>query len=248
MSKIMIIPMALAVFILPVDVANAQVVSMKEYNPVMLNLATLFDFDAFRGPVRTFESTLKDADGKTVFRASGAFNQQGCIEYFKTEDGKGVNHDYKRSGDRLVSQINHQDVMTLTKDCLLESNTTNGSTMTYTYDANKLMHQILLQPSNTLLSLHQYNSNHLPTDIRFFINGMTASRMEITYEDEKNRPYDYILKQSYTIGNGESYMKRKCQYDVYANPASCTLTMAKDKDFSEITWVRHVHSVATWFE
>jgi len=236
-----------AMLILPAGLAHAQPTPMSEYNPVMLNLATLFDFDALRGPVKTFETSMTDASDNTLFKAAGAFDQQGCIEHLKTEDAQNnINYNYKRVGNKLISQVNTQDFIPLNTECLPQSHTQSGSTMSFTYNDAKLISQINSQPNDTLVALHQYNTNQLLADVRFFISGVTISRSHVTYIDEKNKPYDYAFEQT-DFNKPGFFIKRECKYDQYGNPTSCILTQSNDKDFKEVSWVHNVNYQVTWF-
>jgi len=175
--------------------------SLPAYNPIILNLATMYDFDAVRGNVKSIHSVIKKNNGEVTYESELALDKSGCIDSFYVKNLTiGYSMTMRKATEGLlgteVSDIGNTSdtVLKLNSTCQIISKTDKLGALSYTYDKNGLLDKAINSKTGDVISSHKSNSTGLPIKVEAYLSGEIYFKNILEYQNEKTKPFDYLLR------------------------------------------------------
>ncbi len=175
--------------------------SLPAYNPIILNLATMYDFDAVRGNVKSIHSVIKKNNGEVTYESELALDKSGCIDSFYVKNLTiGYSMTMRKATEGLlgteVSDMGNTSdtVLKLNSTCQIISKTDKLGALSYTYDKNGLLDKAINSKTGDVISSHKSNSTGLPIKVEAYLSGEIYFKNILEYQNEKTKPFDYLLR------------------------------------------------------
>lgn len=218
--------------------------SLPAYNPIVLNLATMYDFDAVRGNVKSIHSVIKNNKDEVTYESELALDKSGCIDSFYVKNFTiGYSMTMRKATEGLlgteVSDMGNTSdiVLKLNNTCQIISKTDKFGALSYTYDKNGLVDKAINSKTGDVISSHKYNSTGLPIKVEAYLSGEIYFENTLEYQNEKTKPFDYLLRIALK-DKIFRVVKNLCQYDKNLNPTECIITSVEDKNSNKVTSIQ----------
>lgn len=209
--------------------------AQQPYNPVLLNLSTLLDFNPVRGEVKTIDAVGADENGSEIFTLHAALSADGCVQTLRREGEPDINPmNLVKEGNFLKGTLNGEPVtFGLNSKCNLISRDDNSGHLDYKTNAQGQLGEIWL---NTLkIADHFYDTQGNIKQAQFYSGELVASTINVTYPDSTNKPLDYTLvNHSFLNPESNSTAKNQCQYNEMRVPVLCHLTIMPKNDTGRV--------------
>lgn len=195
-----------------------------EYNPVLYNLSTLFDFNPVKGNVKKLNSIVLDGNGVQVYKISIDLNDGGCVDAMNLKNtGDNYTVSLRRDGDFLKGSKNDVPLsIQLDKSCNLISKNEGGDITTYTLDTNGMLKTMSFMGQK--MAEHFYDADSNLVRAEFYASGLVASMNNVVYANTTSKPLDYELNNTSSYSQGYKAVN-SCSYDEKLVPKLCKLTI-----------------------
>jgi len=218
-------PYLLAVALgLAATAASAQ----QAYNPVLLNLSTLMDFNPVVGHVKSLNTSAVNDKGEAVYQLSMTLSADGCVQTLNSTDN--VNRMQTvlvKEGNALKGTQNGNPLsFTLDSKCNLLSRDDSAGHLDFVTNAQGQLKSVMLGEQKIVDHFYDADGNLIKAE--FYASGMVASSNSVTYPDSVNKPVDYTLvnQSAYQPGFRAT---NACQYDKRHVPTLCHVTVMPEK-------------------
>ncbi|WP_336981280.1 MULTISPECIES: YnfC family lipoprotein [unclassified Cedecea] len=195
-------------------------------NPVIANLATMFDFNAPAGNVREMHTVMKHPSGEVNYENRLKIDRTGCVTSLDIRDSaQKMVLQLHREGNALTGTQNGKPLtLKLDEQCLVKKRKDELGEVKYAYWPGGLLKDIFFMPGGQRIAHHEYDVNGLPRQIDFYLNDKVASQTKVSYEDAERRPFDYKLVTE-TMRTPFLTMESHCRYDEHLSPIACDITL-----------------------
>lgn len=195
-------------------------------NPVIANLATMFDFNAPAGNVREMHTVMKHPSGEINYENRLSVDRDGCVSSLDIRDSaQKMVLQLHREGNSLLGTQNGKPLsLRLDENCLVKKRKDELGEVKYAYWPNGLLKDIFFMPGGQRIAHHEYDANGLPRQVDFYMSDKVASQTKVSYEDAERRPFDYKLVTE-TMRTPFLTAESHCRYDEHLSPIACDITL-----------------------
>lgn len=209
----------------------------QQYNPVVFNMAQLYDFNPVRGNVKELVGTVYNEDKTINYKSVLKIGPDGCVESFwldqkKDEYLSGV-HNYlsiKRVKNKLIGvDANGPVEIAIGKDCNIISRKDTNGKLVYLHNKEGFIIGSVLADTKEKFGENNYNEHKLPTEIKYYKDNSVISETLITYDKDFTKPFDLTMDIR-ALGQTILLVDSKCDYDKRNIAYQCNFTLTLDSN------------------
>ncbi|MFD1092077.1 YnfC family lipoprotein [Providencia vermicola] len=209
----------------------------QQYNPVVFNMAQLYDFNPVRGNVKELVGTVYNEDKTINYKSVLKIGPDGCVESFwldqkKDEYLSGV-HNYlsiKRVKNKLIGMDANGPVeIAIGKDCNIISRQDTNGKLVYLHNKEGFIIGSVLADTKEKFGENNYNEHKLPTEIKYYKGNSVISETLITYGKDFTKPFDLTMDIR-ALGQTILLVDSKCDYDKRNIAYQCNFTLTLDSN------------------
>ncbi|ATF92684.1 lipoprotein [Cedecea neteri] len=217
-------------------------------NPVIANLATMFDFNAPAGNVREMYTVMKHPSGQINYENRLKVDRAGCVTSLDIRDStQKMVLQLHREGNVLTGTQNGKPLsLKLDEKCLVKKRKDELGEVKYAYWPSGLLKDIFFMPGGQRIAHHEYDANGLPRQVDFYMSDKVASQTKVSYEDAEKRPFDYKLVTE-TMGVAFLTAESHCRYDEQLTPVACDMTLVTGLGNTQQTQHQHVTTDVSYY-
>lgn len=217
----------------------------QQYNPVVFNMAQLYDFNPVKGNVKEIRSVVYNKDKSINYESLLKIGRDGCIDSFalnqkKDEYLSGV-HNYlfvERVKNKLVGRDNNGPVeMEVGNNCTILSRKDNNGKLIYRYNKEGIIIGSVLADNKTKFSENNYNEFKLPTTIKYYKDNKVISETIITYGKGITKPFDLLMKIR-VLGQTILQVDSKCDYNSQNIAHKCHFELTINENGQDIKLIK----------
>lgn len=191
-----------------------------EYNPVVFNMAQLYDFNPVRGNVKELSTYVYNEDETMNYQSTLKVGRDGCIESFTMKQKKdeylnSIDNWFsiKREKNKLVgSDANGPVEMVVGENCQIISRTDSNGKLIYQYNDEGIIIGSMNANPRFKYSENTYNSNKLPETIKYYKDNVVFSESIMSYGKDVSKPFDLQMEIK-ALGLPILFVDSKCDYD-----------------------------------
>lgn len=228
----------------------AQAVLKPEpFNPAMASFSNELEFDALRGPVKSFEQALYDDQDNAVMLAKGEFDRQGCLTHYEKLDavnnGK-IKLERNVQNNTLVSLYDNSRVIQLNDRCqVVGADNSGDASKEYIYDGRGFLVKVKGRKDAWVYKEYFYTAEGMPKSIVYYGD---ENDFLITTEPKKklSESWDFIT-EGLDEGKPVFQSVKKCVYDERYNPRVCYLVTATMENGVQSKKVEQIHYRVSYY-
>ncbi len=192
----------------------------QQYNPVVFNMAQLYDFNPVRGNIKELNTTVYNDDKTINYESQLKIGRDGCVESFRLNQKKdeylsGV-HNYlsiERVKNKLIGMDANGPVeIVIGKDCKIISRKDTNGELIYQYNKGGFISGSVLAETQERFGENNYNEHQLPTEIKYYKGNSVISETLITYGKDFTKAFDHTMDIR-ALGQTILLIDSKCDYD-----------------------------------
>ncbi len=225
MSNKYVLPITPLIFFISFESLAYQ---KQEYNPVVFNMAQLYDFNPVKGNIKEIKSVVYNEDKSINYESKLKVGRDGCIDSFKLNQKKdeylnGV-HNYlfvERVKNKLIGMDTNGPVeISIGHDCKILSRKDSNGELTYQYNKEGFITGSTLADTKEIFGENKYNEFNLPTTIKYYKGNVVISETQITYGKDMNKAFDHFMDIK-ALGQTILQVDSKCDYNEQNIPYKC---------------------------
>ncbi|WP_323086630.1 YnfC family lipoprotein [Providencia alcalifaciens] len=249
--KFLSLASSITTFFLPFQ---AGAVPMDKYNPVVFNMAQLYDFNPVKGNVKHVKSVVYNEDGSINYESDLKIAKDGCIESFsmtrtKDEYINSVHNELsvKREKNKLIGQDSNGPVeMEVGNNCLILSKKDSDGKLTYQYNADGFINSSWVAEPKTKLSAFHYDENNRSYNVAYYNDNKLFSDISVRYTSDETKPYDLILEVK-VLDQSVLAVDTQCEYNQQGVSHKCQFVLTLISDGKQITLKKRSTTDASFY-
>ncbi|MEQ5725400.1 MULTISPECIES: YnfC family lipoprotein [unclassified Providencia] len=218
----------------------------QQYNPVVFNLAQLYDFNPVRGAVKQIKSVVYNEDKSINYESMLKIGHDGCVESFSFDQKKDeyLNgaHNYlfvKRVKNKLIGRdVSGPVEMVIGDNCQIMSKKDSNGELIYQYNQDGIIAGSLLADTKKQYSKNDYNEFKLPTTIKYFKDNAIISETIVTYGKDMSKPFDHMMDIR-ALGQTILLVNSKCDYNAKNIAYKCDFILSLNSNGNEIKLLKN---------
>ncbi|EFB71423.1 YnfC family lipoprotein [Providencia rustigianii] len=211
---------------------KATAMSEQKYNPVVFNMAQMYDFNPVKGNVKEVKSTIYNEDNSINYISNLKIGRDGCIDEFslsqvKDEYINSIHNELfvKRVKDKLIGEdINGPVEMEIGKDCLVLSKKDSNGKLLYEYNDDGFIKGSMIKSPNIKLNEYHYDKDNRLYAITYYSENKVFSETVVEYDKDPAKPYDVLLEVK-VMNQSALIADTKCEYDKRGVSYKCNFVL-----------------------
>lgn len=192
----------------------------QQYNPVVFNLAQLYDFNPVRGNIKQLNTVVYNDDKTINYESQLKIGRDGCVESFRYNQKKDEylsgTHNYlsvKKVKNKLIgTDANGPVEMSIGKNCQIVSRKDTNGELVYQYNKYGFITGSVIADTKEKFGENNYNEHQLPTEIKYYKGNNVISETLITYGKDFTKAFDHTMDIR-ALGQTILLVDSKCDYD-----------------------------------
>ncbi|WP_368919495.1 YnfC family lipoprotein [Providencia vermicola] len=226
----------------------------QEYNPVVFNMAELYDFNPVKGNVKEIKSTGYNEDKTINYESKLKIGRDGCVESFSLNQKKdeylsGL-HNYlfvERVKNKLIGMDANGPVeMTIGNNCEIISRKDTNGELIYQYNKDGFITGSILADTKEKFGENIYNEFKLPIAIKYYKGDDVISETRITYGKDMSKAFDHLMEIR-ALGQTILQVDSKCHYDHQNIPSQCNFVLTLDSNGKKIHLKKNSTTKVTFY-
>ncbi|BBG59142.1 YnfC family lipoprotein [Providencia rustigianii] len=226
----------------------------KEYNPVVFNMAQLYDFNPVRGNIKELKTVVYNEDKSINYQSFLKIGRDGCVDSFTYDQKKDEylnsvhNHlSLKKINNKLVgNDANGPVEMIVGKNCLILSRVDTNGELIYQYNDDGIIIGSQIANPRTQYSENHYNKFKLPDSIIYYKDNIVFSESIITYGKDINKPFDLTMEIK-ALGQPILFVISICEYNEKNIAHKCDFVLTINANGKNINLLKSSITEATFY-
>ncbi|WP_369311894.1 YnfC family lipoprotein [Providencia rettgeri] len=226
----------------------------QQYNPVVFNMAQLYDFNPVRGNVKELKTIVYNEDKTINYESLLKMGRDGCVESFQLNQKKDEYlssvHNYlsvKRIKNKLIGvDANGPVEMSIGKDCTIISRKDTNGELIYKYNKDGFITGSVLADTKEKFGENNYNEFKLPTEIKYYKGDTVISETRLTYGKDPTKAFDHIMDIR-ALGQTILLVDSKCDYDKRNIAYQCNFVLTLNSNGKTIKLPKNSQTDVTFY-
>ncbi|MEX0423540.1 YnfC family lipoprotein [Providencia rettgeri] len=226
----------------------------QQYNPVVFNMAQLYDFNPVKGAVKQVKTVVYNDDKTINYESMLKIGHDGCVDSFtfdqKKDEYLNGAHNYlfvKRIKNKLVGRdVSGPVEMLIGDNCQIVSKKDSNGELIYQYNQDGIITGSLLAESKKQYSKNDYNEFKLPTTIQYFKDDTLISETVLTYGKDMSKPFDHTMDIR-ALGQTILLVNSKCDYNAKNIAYKCDFILTLNSNGNEIKLLKNSTTEAVFY-
>ena len=226
----------------------------QEYNPVVFNMAQLYDFNPVKGNIKELKAVVYNEDNSINYESLLKIGRDGCVESFtlnqKQDEYLSRLHNYlviKRVKNKLVGTDASGPIeMTIGNNCMILSRKDTNGELIYQYNKDGIIIGSVLADTKAKFSENNYNEFKLPTTIKYFKDNNVISETIMTYGKDISKPFDFFM-EILVLGQIILQVDSKCSYNDQNIAYKCNFILTLNSEGKNIKLLKNSTTEASFY-
>ncbi|HBO23646.1 MAG TPA: methyltransferase [Providencia sp.] len=226
----------------------------QEYNPVVFNMAQLYDFNPVKGNVKEVKAVVYNEDNSINYESLLTIGRDGCVESFTLNQKQDEylsrlnNHlVVKRVKNKLVGTDTSGPIeMTIGNNCMILSRKDINGELIYQYNKDGIIIGSVLADTKEKFSENNYNEFKLPTTIKYYKDNKVISETIMTYGKDMQKPFDFFM-EILVLGQVILQVDSKCSYDNQNIAYKCNFVLTLNSEDKNIKLLKNSTTEALFY-